>query len=118
MQAAKLNGSAGLEMDLTKEIHDLTRASDGFRRAETADGEMSGNHLSTLLRRVSEASMGELENLIAELHEVRKKLQTDGSRIQREISEYSELSQGVMQLATIISDSVKNISGTASSISP
>ena len=34
-------------------------------------------------------------------------LQTDGERIQRDIAEYAELSQQVMQLTTIISDSVE-----------
>jgi hypothetical protein len=38
-----------------------------------------------------------------------KNLQTDGDRIQREIAEHAELSQQVMQLTTIISDSVKKL---------
>jgi hypothetical protein len=42
---------------------------------------------------------------------------SDGDRIQSDIERYAELSQGVMQLAAIISDSVKKIPG-APSISP
>jgi hypothetical protein len=38
-----------------------------------------------------------------------KKLQTDGDRIQRDIAEHAELSQQVMQLTNIISDSVKKL---------
>jgi cell fate (sporulation/competence/biofilm development) regulator YlbF (YheA/YmcA/DUF963 family) len=38
-----------------------------------------------------------------------KKLQTNGDRIQHYIEEYAELNQQVMQLTTIISDSVKKL---------
>ena len=53
--------------------------------------------------------MGEIANLISELQTLRKKLQTDGDRIQRDIAEHAELNQQVMQLTTIISDSVKKL---------
>jgi hypothetical protein len=79
------------------------------RQTESSDGEMSGEYLGTLLRQVSKASMGEIESLIVELKTLHKKLQTDGDRIQRDIAEYVELSQQVMQLTTIISDSVKKL---------
>ena len=51
----------------------------------------------------------EIDNLISDLQTLRKKLQTDGHRIQRDIAEYAELSQQVMQLTNIISDSVKKL---------
>ena len=38
-----------------------------------------------------------------------KKLATDRDRIQSEIAKHSELSQGVMQLTSIISDNVKKL---------
>jgi hypothetical protein len=53
--------------------------------------------------------MGEIADLISELQTLRKKLQTGGDRIQRDIAEHAELSQQVMQLTTIISDSVKKL---------
>ena len=58
---------------------------------------------------MSEASTREIESLIDELHGLGKKLKSDGERIQSDIARYSELSQGVMQLTTIISDNVKNL---------
>jgi hypothetical protein len=70
---------------------------------------MSGEYLGTLLRQVSEASMGEIDSLIVELKALHKKLQTDGDRIQRDIEEHTRLSQEVMQLTKIISDSVKKL---------
>jgi methyl-accepting chemotaxis protein len=81
------------------------------RQTESSDGEMSGEHLGTLLRQVSKASMGEIESLIVELKTLHKKLQTDGDRIQHDVEEHAELSQQVVQLTKIISDSVKKLPG-------
>ena len=81
------------------------------RQTESSDGEMSGEHLGTLLRQVSKTSVGEIDGLLGELQMLRRKLQTDGDRIQRDIAEHAELSQQVMQLTKIISDSVKNLPG-------
>jgi len=52
--------------------------------------------------------MGQIDNLIAELQELRKKLQTNSNRIQRDITEHAELNQQVMQVTDIISESVKS----------
>ena len=81
------------------------------RQTESSDGEMSGEHLGTLLRHVSKTSVGEIDGLVGELQTLRRKLQTDGDRIQRDIAEHAELSQQVMQLTKIISDSVKKLPG-------
>jgi hypothetical protein len=83
------------------------------RQTDSSDAEMSGGHLGTLLRQVSKTSIGEIESLIVELKTLHKKLQTDGDRIQRDIAEHAELSQQVMQLTKIISDSVKELPGRA-----
>ena len=83
------------------------------RQTESRDGEMSGEHLGTLLRQVSKTSMGEIDSLIVELKTLHKKLKTDGECIQRDIAEHAELSHQVMQLTRIISDSVKKLPGRA-----
>ncbi len=75
-------------------------------QTESSDGQMPGQHLGTLLRQVSNTSIGEIDSLISELQTLRRKLRTDGERIQRDIRDYAELSQQVMQLTTIISESV------------
>ncbi|MGB9390136.1 MAG: hypothetical protein WCB70_09115 [Xanthobacteraceae bacterium] len=54
-------------------------------------------NLSDLLGRVSKTSSVEIDNLIGEFEGLRRRLQTDGDRIQREIEEYKALSQEVMQ---------------------
>jgi hypothetical protein len=84
-----------------------------FRQPESGDSDKSAENLGNLLRDVSKTSIGEIDNLISELKALRRKLQIDGDRIQRDIAEYAELSQQVMQLTTIISDSVKKLPGHA-----
>jgi hypothetical protein len=121
MRTAKPNGSAeikrSLEKDIAGNIRELARVNTAFRQVENGNDEPSSSDLGTLLRQVAEASTHEVEVLIDDLHGLRKKLQSDGDRIQSDIGRYAELSQGVVQLAAIISDSVKKIPG-APSISP
>jgi predicted transcriptional regulator len=98
-----------LEMDIGRNVHELEHASAAFSQPENRHDEITGNHLGTLLRRVTELSTREIENLIDELHGLRKKLETDSDRIQSAIARHSELSQGVMQLTAIISDNVQRL---------
>jgi hypothetical protein len=50
---------------------------------------------------------------MAELHGLRNKLHSDRNRIQGDIVKHTELSQGILQLATIVSDSVKKLPGAS-----
>jgi KaiC/GvpD/RAD55 family RecA-like ATPase len=102
------------EMDVEGSIREvLTRASDALRQAENGDEEMSANTVDTLLGRVSESSRCEIESLIDKLQTLHNKLQADRSRIRRDVVEYAGLSQQVMQVTTIISDSVKKLPGAS-----
>jgi hypothetical protein len=58
---------------------------------------------------VLESAIHEIGDLIDELERLRKKLKTDGDRIRRDVEAYAELSKRVMQLTSIISDSVKKL---------
>jgi hypothetical protein len=80
-----------------------------FHQGEAGAGQRSPENLANLLHQVLKTSTGEIDSLISELQTLRKKLQSDGDRIQRDVTEYAELSQRVMQLTTVISDSVKNL---------
>ena len=120
MRSTKSNGSAEideLEENIAGNIRTLTRTSGTFPRPENGDGETSGDDLSKLLRRVSEASTREIESLIDELHGLRKKLESHGEHIQTDIAKYTELAQGVMQLTAIISDNVKKLPPGAMAVS-
>ena len=79
------------------------------RATETVDDQMPAENLGDLLGRVSKNSTGEIDSLIGEFERLRGKLQTDSQRIQREVEEYSALSQQVMQLTKTISESVEKV---------
>ena len=96
-----------------RELRDIV----ALPQAESIDGETSASNLGTLLEQVSGTSTKEIDNLIGDLQALRKKLQADSNRIQRDIAEYASLSQSVMQLTKIVAESVKNLpdeSGSAS----
>ena len=73
------------------------------------DGKIPAENLSEMLGRVSETSMGEIDNLAGEFQRPREKLRSDGERIQREIEEYTGLSKQVTQLTQIIYESMGKI---------
>jgi hypothetical protein len=77
--------------------------------AESNDGEKSAG-LGNLLDQVSKKSASEVDSLIGELRRLSGKLHADGARIKHDIEQYETLSQQVMQLTKIISDSVATIS--------
>lgn len=97
------------ETEVEGNIRELARGSAAFRQSETGDGDMTASRLGTLLRRVSGNSTREIDNLIGELQTLREKLENDSSRLQRDIVDYAAISQQVMQLTKIISESVKKL---------
>src|SRR5260370_33733392 len=108
MNITKPLRSAGIDkssdMEVGENIHEFARGGAALRQSGSADDEMSTDNLGTLLRRLAETSTREIENLMGELQTLHKKLQADSNRIQRNIAEYTELSQQVMQLTRIISE--------------
>ena len=62
-----------------------------------------------MLRRVSGNSTTEIDNLIGELRALREKLLADGNRVERDIAEYAALSQSVIQMTKIITESMTQV---------
>lgn len=106
--AKPLGSPKGDKAEANANIRELRDDPASFQAARD-DGEITPGGLSTLLDRVAGTSTREIDNLITELQRLRKKLQTDGNRLQRDITEYAALSQSVMQLTKIVSDSVKKL---------
>ncbi len=106
------SADASSESEIGGSLHELVRTNVTLRQGESGDDEISVSSLDTLLRHLSENSTREIENLIGELQRLRKKLQTDGNRVQRDIAEYTSLNHQVMQLTKIISESVKKLPST------
>jgi hypothetical protein len=69
-------------------------------------GDAAVTQVNSLIDRVSGASVREIEKLIAELESLRDFLQTEGQRVQREISGYAQLSQSAMSSTKIMVESV------------
>jgi len=89
------------------EIREFVRR-DGanLRRAPENDSELVASNISTLLQRVAGTSVQEVDRLIAELQTLRELLHAEGTRVQREIAEYAQLSQSAMQSTKIFVDSL------------
>ena len=89
------------------EIREFVRR-DGanLRRAPESDSELVANNISTLLQRVAGTSVQEVDRLISELQTLRELLHAEGTRVQREIAEYAQLSQSAMQSTKIFGESL------------
>jgi hypothetical protein len=77
-----------------------------FRRPRMETGDAGVDNISSVIERVSGASVAEIDRVIAELSRVREMLRTEGERVQREIAGYATLSQAAMTSMKIIADSV------------
>ena len=110
---SKANGATEinefLEAEIGGNIHELKRTDPASPHQENATGENPADDLGILLRRITERSTREVENLIDELHSLRKKLEADGDLIERAIAQHSEFSRGAVRLTTMIADNVKRL---------
>ena len=96
------------DVDIDQNVRTLAAGSVAFRQGD-ANSEATASSLGALLRRVAGTSTREIDTLIGDLRDLREKLRLDGDRIHRDIVEYAALSQQVMQLSKIISESVKRL---------
>src|SRR5476649_759035 len=97
------------------EIREFVRRDVSFLRrprneAEPATGPVADN-LNALIRRVSGASMEEIDRVILELQSVRDMLRKEGERVSREIASYASLSHAAMTAMTVIADSLTQWKG-------
>jgi uncharacterized phage infection (PIP) family protein YhgE len=73
------------------------------------DVKLTTTDLESLTRRISLTSTREIDSLIGELKTLRQKLATDGSRLESQLAEYAGLSQSVVKLTKIISESLTHL---------
>jgi hypothetical protein len=90
------------------EIREFVRRDVAPRRAATGDATLEpvADNLNALIRRVSGASMEEIDRVIAELQTVRDMLRHEGERVSREIAGYASLSHAAMTAMKVIGESV------------
>jgi hypothetical protein len=93
------------------EIREFVRRDVSYLRRQRSEPEAGGDpvsdNLNSLIRRVSGASMEEIDRVILELQGVREMLRSEGERVSREIAGYASLSHSAMTAMTVIADSLK-----------
>lgn len=79
----------------------------GVRKLPHVDDYGSGpGNIGMMIERVSNHSIREIDNLIAELQAVRDFLAAEGERVQREIANFTQVSQAATASAKVILDSM------------
>jgi hypothetical protein len=79
-----------------------------LQRSPQTHWEPDDSNIGALMQRIAGYSVAEINRLTSELHSLREMLQSEGARVQREITEYAHLSQSAMQSAEIISQRLAN----------
>jgi len=93
----------GLEDELRESVRNEVAT---LRRAPDNDSQAFTNNLGAMMQRVAGSSLHEIDRLVGELQTIRDLLQSEGERVQREISEYAHLSQSSFQSTQIIAESL------------
>jgi hypothetical protein len=92
------------------EIREFVRRDVTLVRRQRSEAEPAGDpvadNLNALIRRVSGASMEEIDRVILELQGVRDMLRSEGERVSREIAGYASLSHASMTAMKVIGDSL------------
>ncbi|HXZ45929.1 MAG TPA: hypothetical protein VEH02_04300 [Pseudolabrys sp.] len=92
------------------EIREFVRRDVAFLRRQRNDAEPVSepvtDNLNVLIRRISGASMEEIDRVIIELQGVREMLRSEGERVGREIAGYASLSHAAMTAMRVIGDSL------------
>ncbi len=91
------------------EIREFVRRDAGAQRKPRdpePNADAGAENMNALIRRVSGASMDEIDRVIAELEGVREMLRQEGERVSREIAGYASLSHAAMTAMKVISESV------------
>jgi hypothetical protein len=84
---------------------DMDVASAPSPETETeTETEAAANSIGLLLQRIAGSSIDEINKLTAELQARRHMLQSEGTRIERQIIEYAHLNQSAMQTTKVIAD--------------
>jgi hypothetical protein len=73
-----------------------------------------GAQASSLMERVTLESTLEIDRLIGDLNKLRRRLEDEGNRVQRDVAGHSAFSQSVIQLTQIVSDSMAHVKADSS----
>jgi hypothetical protein len=100
---------ANVEAAVEGEIREFVRRDPAaLRRTSEGDSELVAGNINMLLQRVAGTSVQDIDRLIGELQTLRDVLQSEGARVQREITQFAHLSQSAMQSTRVIAESLQN----------
>jgi hypothetical protein len=97
------------------EIREFIRRDVTMRRHPEPHGETPSepghgtDNLSTLIERVSAATVVEIDRVIGELQNIRSLLHSEGDRVRREITGYAGLSQSAVSTMKVIADTLSQL---------
>jgi hypothetical protein len=77
------------------------------RPNETGAGAVAASNLNSVVQRVAGSTLREIDLLVRELESLREILQTEGERVQQELTTYAQLSQSAMASTKAIAESVQ-----------
>jgi hypothetical protein len=106
--AAVTDVEAGIRDFVRKDVAYLRRpaATPGTETPADTSADAAVSSVNSLIHRVAGASLGEIENLIAELEGLRTLMHNEGQRIQRELAGYAQLGQTAMKSTRMIADNL------------
>jgi hypothetical protein len=96
------------ETEVEGEIGELVRRDvvTNLERQPDNDGEMVASNINSVLQRLTTTSVEEIDSLINELQALSDMLHSEAARVQREIVQYSTLTQAALQSTKIIAESL------------
>ncbi len=84
--------------------------------SELPESDATVKNVNSLIQRVAGTSLGEIENLISELENLRDLLHAEGQRVQREIAGYAHLSHAAMKSTRIIAENLSQWKSAAENL--
>ena len=90
------------------EIREFVRRDVTMRR-QPEGAESGAENLSSLIERVSAATVIEIDRVISELQNIRSLLHSEGDRVRREITGYAGLSQSAVSTMKVIADTISQL---------
>ena len=71
------------------------------------DSQLVASNVNSVLQRVTETSVQEIDKLITDLQTLSNMLDSEASRVQREVVQYSTFTQAALQSTKIIAESLE-----------
>ena len=96
-----------VETDCEGEIREFVRRDVVAGRQPNNDPQLEASNINSVLQRATANSVQEIDKLITELQVLRDMLDSEAARVQREIVQYSNLTQSALQSTKTIAESLE-----------